>query len=730
MKQNVVVYSDASFEANELTLGWVIFHPVLPTIGGSCRVPRETLASWAPRKQQIFPGETLCGLVVPVLHPDYLQHQDITWYVDNEAATSSLVRGSSKQIDVHMIAQFSQVLLYKLGARTWWEWIDSASNPSDGLSRLGETGGGRLPFFAHWSLNQKASQARQIAGDVLSDVVLLNTGQICVSIEYRASFACRCCPPAAWREHTSACGTFVQGGLEADASKDSQELEANQQAFGIPLALAKACRDAAQWIEALQICVDLQAQAARAQGEKGLSEMPNAVSLLLLAAFERGSQWRWALLFAEGSEKAACTAMSACVHGSQWSRALLLLQKVREGPMAPDAVTLTAAMSACRRGRHWRGALHILEEIRRGSCADAVALNTALGALASAQRWQLAAQLFATEKVPQQGAFHALLSAMETSALWWRALSLFHEVSTKAPSSPSLVALNSVCSACEKASEWEMALALLRGPEHDAISCSAVSLACSQASRWSHALCLSAPDDLPSRSKLVRKAADSGVLTCEHQCSEIFVPLQQQLLITAKLAILSSSTGAVADEERLLSISLLQLEPPWWLRRGIAINAMDAIDARGSAEQQSLTQKGATLHGICLLWRSILNGLRKLKFHCQGQVEVVQRHMAALILVHGQGQQRKYRGGSLARRRDAAQELPEALALEDLHCKGLSLADYLDTLRDVPQEDKPHEGLSLSDYLPLEQDEPYQVSECSFTLVDDDVQSSHSWTMV
>ena len=36
-----------------------------------------------------------------------------------------------------MIAQFSQVILYKLGARTWWEWIDSASNPSDGLSCLG-----------------------------------------------------------------------------------------------------------------------------------------------------------------------------------------------------------------------------------------------------------------------------------------------------------------------------------------------------------------------------------------------------------------------------------------------------------------------------------------------------------------------------------------------------------------------------------------------------------------
>ena len=103
----VYVYSDASFEAGILRLGWVIFHPCLPTIGGSCAVPTATLASWAPRRQQIYPGETLCGLMVPVLHPDRFRNADVIWYIDNEAAASSLVRGSSKQLDVHMIAQYT-----------------------------------------------------------------------------------------------------------------------------------------------------------------------------------------------------------------------------------------------------------------------------------------------------------------------------------------------------------------------------------------------------------------------------------------------------------------------------------------------------------------------------------------------------------------------------------------------------------------------------------------------
>ena len=55
---------------------------------------------------------------------------------------------------------------------------------------------------------------------------------------------------------------------------------------------------------------------------------------------------------------------------------------------------------------------------------------------------------------------------------------------------------------------------------------------------------------------------------------------------------------SVLLQELLLSISLLHLEPPWWLRRaGSAIDVIDVIDvidARSSAEQQSLAQKGAT----------------------------------------------------------------------------------------------------------------------------------------
>ena len=131
------VYSDASFENSILRLGWVCFSSEHPPIGGSSVVPPNVIRHWESRHQQIFPGETICGLVVPWVHPELFQNQDVVWFIDNEAAAACLIRGGSKQGDVHLLAQYAQLLCYSLKARLWIEWIDSESNPSDGLSRQG-----------------------------------------------------------------------------------------------------------------------------------------------------------------------------------------------------------------------------------------------------------------------------------------------------------------------------------------------------------------------------------------------------------------------------------------------------------------------------------------------------------------------------------------------------------------------------------------------------------------
>ena len=114
-------------------------HDFFPFLGVSCLVPSEVTYSWIERHQQIYPGETLCGLLVPWVHGDLLEGRDLLSFVDNEAAVSSLIKGSSGQEDVHTktIVQLAHLIFQKRQIRPWIEWIDSASNPSDGLSRLG-----------------------------------------------------------------------------------------------------------------------------------------------------------------------------------------------------------------------------------------------------------------------------------------------------------------------------------------------------------------------------------------------------------------------------------------------------------------------------------------------------------------------------------------------------------------------------------------------------------------
>ena len=131
------IYSDASFEEGELRLGWIIFPPSGQPEGGTCVVPPSVLDSWKQRTQQIFPGESLAGLVVPLLHRHLFEQAECLWFIDNEAAVAALIRGPTREFDVHLLAQAAQFVFHLSSARVWFEWIDTNSNPSDGLSRLG-----------------------------------------------------------------------------------------------------------------------------------------------------------------------------------------------------------------------------------------------------------------------------------------------------------------------------------------------------------------------------------------------------------------------------------------------------------------------------------------------------------------------------------------------------------------------------------------------------------------
>ena len=59
----------------------------------------------------------------------------MVWYVDNTAAMASFVKGASANPDLERIVVLFWMLVFHLDLQVWFEWVDSESNWSDGVSK-------------------------------------------------------------------------------------------------------------------------------------------------------------------------------------------------------------------------------------------------------------------------------------------------------------------------------------------------------------------------------------------------------------------------------------------------------------------------------------------------------------------------------------------------------------------------------------------------------------------
>ena len=143
--QPFILYTDASVEEDTALsppAGWVLFPPPLAGsqrqhLGRALRVPEDVVASWTDRLTQIYPAEAYAVLAAVWTHRELLTGSDLLAFVDNEAAAAALIRGAPRADDVGDIAQAVHWLTLHFGVRLWIEWVDSDSNPADGLSRDG-----------------------------------------------------------------------------------------------------------------------------------------------------------------------------------------------------------------------------------------------------------------------------------------------------------------------------------------------------------------------------------------------------------------------------------------------------------------------------------------------------------------------------------------------------------------------------------------------------------------
>ncbi len=118
-------------------IGWIFFQTPYVPCGCEMDITADLVSMWFPRKQQIYAAEAFAAVAAPIWNQSRFEDVAVRWFCDNEAAVSSLIRGGSRTEDVEEVAVAAHLLFQSLGAQVWFEWIDSDSNPADGLFRGG-----------------------------------------------------------------------------------------------------------------------------------------------------------------------------------------------------------------------------------------------------------------------------------------------------------------------------------------------------------------------------------------------------------------------------------------------------------------------------------------------------------------------------------------------------------------------------------------------------------------
>ena len=138
--ERTLVASDAAFEGTKGSGGLLIVSN--PGQLGEQRqavealITGEVMQLWTS-DVVIAQLELLMVLVGLAMYPEYFRGRQTLWMLDNTAALMAMVRGRSDSEDLDQLAVIIHALMYGLQAAIYFEWVESKSNWSDGISREG-----------------------------------------------------------------------------------------------------------------------------------------------------------------------------------------------------------------------------------------------------------------------------------------------------------------------------------------------------------------------------------------------------------------------------------------------------------------------------------------------------------------------------------------------------------------------------------------------------------------
>ena len=136
-KRTLLSYSDG--EGAQAGVGIGLWIPGNPTpLAAYVKIPREIRLLWAQQQAtptDIYQIEAIGPLLVLATWPNHMA--DCLWihFIDNAAAQSALVNGSSSVASGDIIVGTTWEMIAKRCIYPWFDRVDSKSNPVDGLSR-------------------------------------------------------------------------------------------------------------------------------------------------------------------------------------------------------------------------------------------------------------------------------------------------------------------------------------------------------------------------------------------------------------------------------------------------------------------------------------------------------------------------------------------------------------------------------------------------------------------
>ena len=120
--------------------------------GATVVVSHKSLGAMLPRETQVFPCEALAVTHALLHHEKDISNCDVICFIDNEAACTALIKGTSASQDVDHLAAVAHIITCRANTRMWYEWVDSGGNISDGLSRDGTYD--KLALEQNWLVNE------------------------------------------------------------------------------------------------------------------------------------------------------------------------------------------------------------------------------------------------------------------------------------------------------------------------------------------------------------------------------------------------------------------------------------------------------------------------------------------------------------------------------------------------------------------------------------------------